>query len=57
MHIYEICTLFSFFEVLCTFVIGPKVLVIGPIRFYVQMYVLIYFCNLVRAFFWLFGRK
>ena len=50
MHIYEIFTLLSFYEELCMFYISPKVLVIGPLFFYVQIYFSIYFENLVHDF-------
>ena len=53
----EICTLLRFYEELVKFIIGPKVLVIGPFHFYVQIYFSNLFGNLVRAFFGLFGRK
>ena len=53
----EICTLLRFYEELVKFIIGPKVLVIGPFHFYVQIYFSNLFGNLVRAFLVLFGRK
>ena len=57
MHIYNFCTLLSFYEELCMFLIGSKVLNIGPFIFYIQIYILVYFDNLVRTFDWLFGRQ
>ena len=53
----EICTLLRFYEELIKFIIGPKVLVIGLFRFYVQIYISNLFGDLVRAFSELFGRK
>ena len=38
------------YEELVKFFIGTKVLVIGLFRFFVQMYILIYFDNLVQSF-------
>ena len=57
MHIYKIFTLLRFYEELVKLFIGPKVLVIGPFIFYVQIYILILFDNLVQPLFSLFGRK
>ena len=51
MHIYKIYTLLSFYEEICTFFIDPKVLIIETFCFYVQIYISIYFDNLVRFFF------
>ena len=53
----EICTLLRLYEELVQFIIGTKVIVIGPFRFSGQIYFWIFFGNLVRAFFRLFGRK
>ena len=53
----EICTFLRFYEELVKFIIGPKVLVIGLFRFYVQIYSSNLFGDLVRAFSVLFGRK
>ena len=44
------CTLLRFYEELVKFIIGPKVLVIGPFRFYVQIYFSNLFDYLVRVF-------
>ena len=53
----EICTLLRFYEKLVKFIIGPKVLVIGPFHFLRPNIFLNLFGNLVRDFFKLFGRK
>ena len=47
----EICTLLRFYGELVKFIIGPKVLVIGPFYYYVQIYISILFDNLVWYFF------
>ena len=39
----DICTLLTFYEELVKFIIGPKVLVIGSFRFYVQIYIFGFF--------------
>ena len=46
---------FIFYDELCTFLIGVKVLVIGPFNVFFLIYISIYFANLVRFFFELFG--
>ena len=42
---------FAQFYEFVKFIIGPKGLVIAPFRFYVQIYILNLFGDLVRAFF------
>ena len=53
----EICTLLRFYEELFKFIIGPKVLVIGPFSFLCPNIFSNLFGNLVQYFFGLFGRK
>ena len=48
---------FSHYYEMVKFIIGTKVIVIVPFRFFVQIYFSNLFGDLVRAFFELFGRR
>ena len=54
MNIYKICTLFIFYKEFVKFLIGPKLLVIGPFRFLRSNIYFKILDNLVRALSWLF---
>ena len=57
MHIYKICTLFSFYEELVKFLLVQRYYLLDGFVFYDKIYSLVLFDNLVQALFWLFGLK